>query len=333
MTRYCPLALRWQVSEDQEVELQKRLWEAAPAAAADGTGLTTSASSVVKQWKRDRALGAALATKADLDQKARERLAAQLGKEVLSTDAAVQAAVDGAVRVWRDRRDLVGKALTADLAKGGLQVSNEQKETLVSAVSDAMEAGQELQAAIESAVRKQVLAPKLMAAIDATFAVRQVRVGPAVRMELQRQSQQALTGGESVEAVARRLCARHLEVVTQVREALRQEQQRLGSVEVVGLEDDVVLAVHGGEAVADAVGKAVQAKAKLGQTVWDTGANAISQAVGELAFNPFVEMGAAATRPGSAPRSLLDRLRPTACSSTPSGAARTAKPGYKGSTT
>ena len=182
-------------------------------------------------------------------------------------------------------------------------------------------------------MRKQVLAPKLMAAIDATFAVRQVRVGPAVRMELQRQSQQALTGGESVEAVAQRLCARHLEVVTQVREALRQEQQRLGSVEVVGLEDDVVLAVHGGEAVADAVGKAVQAKAKLGQTVWDTGANAISQAVGELAFNPFVEMGAAATRPGSAPRSLLDRLRPTACSSTPSGAARTAKPGYKGSTT
>jgi hypothetical protein len=75
-----------------------------------------------------------------------------------------------------------------------------------------------------------------------------------------------------------------------------QEQQRLGSVEVVGFEDDVVLAVHGGEAVADAVSKAMQAKAKLGQTVWDTGANAISRSVGELVFNPFGEMGAA--KPG-----------------------------------
>ena len=46
----------------------------------------------------------------------------------------------------------------------------------------------------------------------------------------------------------------------------------------------------------DAVSKAVQAKTKLEQTVWDTGANAISRSVGELVFNPFGEMGAA--KPG-----------------------------------
>ena len=35
--RYCSLVFRRQVSEDQEVELQKRLWEATPAAAAGGS--------------------------------------------------------------------------------------------------------------------------------------------------------------------------------------------------------------------------------------------------------------------------------------------------------
>ena len=73
-------ALRVQVTAEQEVELQKRLWDVqAPAAGVHSSDRSGSASSVVQQWKKENAILAILAAETGLSQKARDQLKKSLG--------------------------------------------------------------------------------------------------------------------------------------------------------------------------------------------------------------------------------------------------------------